>query len=113
MPLLPTGKEYVINGKKMTLYPISYLAKELSKALESTRSEQTIRKWELDGILPPAIFRVGGKRLYHKNQVKAICECAKESGIRKGVAISMTDFSIKVWDRLRVVNSKLLAKKEK
>ena len=110
MPLLPEGKEYTIRGKKMTLYPISYLAKRLSEELGDERTTQTIRKWERAGVIPPAIFRVGGKRLYHKKQVDVICKCAKEAGIRQGVSLALTDFSVKVWEQMREVNKKLLGK---
>ena len=47
MPLLPEGKRNTQSGgKKMTLYPISYLAKRLSEELGDERTTQTIRKWE-------------------------------------------------------------------
>lgn len=110
MPLKLDGKEYTIKGKRMKLYPISYLAKELSKALGDTRTTQTIRKWERSGVIPPAIFRVGGKRLYHKKQINTICKCADEAGIRQGVSLSMTDFSKEVWEQMKKVNKDLLHK---
>ena len=92
MPLKTSGKEYNIKGKKMTLYPISYVAESIEEELGEARTTQTIRKWEMAGIIPPAKFRVGGKRLYHQDQVDVICECAKEVGIRQGVSLAMTDF---------------------
>lgn len=110
VPLKAEGKEYTIKGKKMTLYPISYLAKQLSDELGDERTTQTIRKWERAGVIPPAIFRVGGKRLYHKKQIEIICKCAKDAGIRQGVSLAMTDFSVKVWEQMRELNKKLLGK---
>lgn len=110
MPILPTGKEYTINGKKLTLYPISVLAKELSEALGDERTTQTIRKWEVQGIIPPAIFRTGQKRLYAKEQIETICRIAKECNIRQGVSMSLTNFSVRVFEELKEVNKKLLGK---
>lgn len=110
MPLLTNGKEYVIKGKKMTLYPISYLAQQLSSELEDERTTQTIRKWERAGVIPPAIFRVGGKRLYHKKQIQVICKCAKEAEIKQGLSLALTDFSLNVWEQMVEVNKKLLGK---
>lgn len=106
MPIAP--KEYIIKGKKMYLYPISYLAKKLSEELGSERTPQTIRKWEKEGIIPPAIFRVGGRRLYHEKQIEVICKCAKEAGIKQGASLALTDFSINVWEEMRKVNKELL-----
>lgn len=39
------------NGVVVTLYPISTLAEELG------RTSQTIRKWEVAGVLPRPIFK--------------------------------------------------------
>lgn len=110
MPISPTGKKYNINGKELTLYPISVLAKRLSKALGDERTTQTIRKWEKNGVIPPAIFRVGQKRLYAKEQMEVICRVAKECGIRQGVAISLTNFSVRVFEEMKEVNNKLIGK---
>lgn len=110
MPILPEGKEYNINGKKHMLYPISVLAKSLSDALGDERTTQTIRKWEVQGIIPPAIFRVGQKRLYAQEQIDIICNIAKECNIRQGVSLSLTNFSVRVFEEMRAINRKLLGK---
>jgi hypothetical protein len=110
MPISMEGKEYNINGKTLTLFPISALAKNLSEALGDERTTQTIRKWEVQGIIPPAIFRVGQKRLYAKEQIDIICKIAKECNIRQGVSLSLTNFSVKVFEEMRIINRKLLGK---
>lgn len=46
------AKVYTLkNGEKIKLYPINVLANELG------RTSQTIRKWEVAGILPKPIFK--------------------------------------------------------
>ena len=104
MPVSANGKEYNINGKSVMLYPISVLAKELSEALGDTRTTQTIRKWENNKIIPPALFRVGDKRLYSQEQIDAICRVAKECDIKRGYALVFTNFSTRVWEELRIIN---------
>jgi DNA-binding transcriptional MerR regulator len=110
MPVSQEGKEHVVNGKKIMLYPISVLAERLSKALGDERTTQTIRKWETNKIIPPATFRNGDKRLYAKEQIDVICKIAKECGIKQGYSLSLTNFSVRVWEEMRKVNRKLLGK---
>lgn len=111
MPVSAQGKEYNINGQHVMLYPISVLAKELSEALGDVRTTQTIRKWENNKVIPPAIFRVGDKRLYSMEQIQAICKVAKECGIKRGHALALTNFSSLVWEELRVINKKYKEKR--
>ena len=112
MPLSKDGKVYKVKGKEVVLYPISTLAEKLGKALKDTRTTQTVRKWETKGILPPATFRVVGKRLYAEEQIKAICRVAKECKIKQGSSLALTNFSERVREELREVNKKLLDIKE-
>ena len=107
MPLKQEGKYYNFNGKKIKLYHISYLCAELEK-IGYFRDPQTIRKWELWGVTPPAIFRSGQKRLYAKEQIEVFCEVAKECNIQQGYSLAMTDFSQKMFERLEEVNKNLL-----
>ena len=108
MPLSKDGKVYRVKGKEVTLYPISTLAERLSKTLKDTRSTQTIRKWEAKGVLPPATFRIKGKRLYAEEQIKAICKVAKECKIKQGSSIALTNFIERVREELSKVNKELL-----
>lgn len=108
IPLKQDGKVYNINGKKMRLFPISTLAQKLSEALGVERTTQTVRKWEKKGVIPPATFRSGEKRLYSMEQIGVICKVAKEENIRQGYSLNMTNFSKRVEQELRKVNKKLL-----
>ncbi len=83
-------------------YPISYLAKRLS------RTTQTIRKWEKAGVIPIAIFRYGNKRMYHKQQVELICKLAKECDIDSKDAEKLKVFSIAVSSGLSILNKTLI-----
>lgn len=112
MPISKEGKEYTFNGKKLMLYPISVLAEKLSEALGDGRTTQTIRKWEVNKVIPPAIFRVGQKRLYTMEQIETICKVAKECGIKQGYSLALTNFSVRVWEEMRLLNRKYLGKKE-
>lgn len=108
MPISQTGIKKTVNGKELTLYPISVLADRLSMTLESPRTTQTIRKWELNGVIPPAIFRVGNKRLYTMEQIDCICRVAEECDIRQGASLGLTQFSLKLFEELRKVNREIL-----
>lgn len=112
MPVDKSGKFYSVKGQEKKLFPISVLAERLSKALKDERTTQTIRKWEKSKIIPPATFRIGGKRLYAEEQIEAICRVAKECNIKQGYSLHLTNFSVRVWEELRIVNRKLLGKEE-
>ena len=93
--------ETEINGESVTLYPISKLAGELG------RSTQTIRKWEIAGILPQPIFKdKHGRRLYSLEQIEAIVECAIMSNVRQGYSVANTNFSPRVYKALEEINQK-------
>lgn len=103
MPLKEEGKVYKFNGENIALYPIGRLVSELGRA-GYPRDSQTIRKWETSGVTPPCYFRVGGKRLYSKEQIATYCKVAEECNIRQGYSIAMTDFSARIWEELEQVN---------
>lgn len=93
--------DVVINGEELTLYPISKLAGELG------RSTQTIRKWEISGILPQPIFKdKHGRRLYSQEQIDAIVDCAIKSNLRQGYSVANTNFSPRVYKALEEINKK-------
>lgn len=95
-----------MQGKKIALYPIAKLEKELSDA-GYPRDAQTIRKWEVAGVTPQATFRSGKKRLYHQKQIDAFVRVAKECNIRQGVDLGKTDFSERIWEELEKVADEL------
>ena len=74
-------------GRKTTLYSIATLAEALG------RTSQTIRKWEVAGILPETPFRLKGKRMYSEEHIDAVVRCAEKAKISSGNPISNTNFS--------------------
>lgn len=76
------AKIYQVNGKEVEFYPIGALVYELG------RQRQTIRKWEKEGVIPPAHFRSpSGRRLYTRGQIKAIVKAVEKYNIRQGSPI--------------------------
>lgn len=93
----------VIKGEEVELFYIDKLASELG------RTPQTIRKWEVAGILPKPIFRdKNNRRLYSQEQIDAIVECAEKSNVRPSYPISNTNFSARVYKALQEVNNKYI-----
>lgn len=92
-----------INGEEIELFYIERLATELG------RTPQTIRKWEVSGILPKPIFKdKQGRRLYTQEQINAIVECAEKSNVRIGYSIANTNFSPRVYKALNEINQKYI-----
>jgi hypothetical protein len=95
-----SGKQFTIGGRPVELFTISQLAEVLN------RKPVTIRKWEEKGFIPKATFTkpgVGGdprgrRRLYSRQQVKAIVEIAESEGILHNphAQISQTNFKARV-----------------
>lgn len=91
------------NGEEVELFYIDRLATELG------RTPQTVRKWEVSGILPKPIFKDKlGRRLYSQEQIDAIVECAERSNVRIGYSIANTNFSVRVHEALQKINNKYL-----
>jgi DNA-binding transcriptional MerR regulator len=113
MPLALDGKVYDIpNVGKVKLYPISKVAQALTDA-GIPRDTQTVRKWEVRGVIPRALFRFGGKRLYSKEQIDTIVRVAVECNLRQGLSIAETDFINEVWEAMEKVNAKYIKKSKK
>jgi glutamyl/glutaminyl-tRNA synthetase len=108
MPLSKDGLIQKLGETEIRVFPISTLANELSKALGESRTTQTVRKWEVYGIIPPALFKHKGRRVYTMEQIKCICNIAKEENIRQGYSLSMTSFSQRVTEELRKINKKYI-----
>jgi len=104
MPLHVNGSVYKINGKQIKLYPIARLCAEL-EFIGYKRTPQSIRKWELHGVTPPAYFKIFRRRLYSLAQIKIFCDTVKECDIKQGYSLAMKDFSEKMWERLQELNS--------
>jgi hypothetical protein len=75
-------KIYMVKGQDMKLYTIG----ELCTRLE--RENQTVRKWEKAGLIPPAQFRSKtGRRLYTELQIAAIVKVVEKYNLRQGCQI--------------------------
>lgn len=67
------------NGNTIEVYTIGELCYEVG------RTPDTVRKWELSGILPPTCFRdKRGHRLYTQEQIDVIRLCAEKSNLGQG-----------------------------
>lgn len=77
------GKIYTIGGKELEMFTLGVLAKCLD------RDSQTVRKWELNGIIPQATYRsASNHRLYTRRQIEAIVQCVRKHNIRAGLPIT-------------------------
>lgn len=89
------------NGVTVELFPISELAEYLG------RTTQTVRKWELSGVLPNSLFRdKRGYRLYTREQIMLIGKVAEESKLMTGRQYSKIKFSKLVKEGLAKLNLK-------
>lgn len=89
------------NGVQVELFPIGELADYLG------RTTQTVRKWELSGILPNTLFRnKRGYRLYTREQIMLIGKTAEETQLMTGRQYSKIKFSKLVKERLEKLNLK-------
>lgn len=97
------SKKIMYKGEQLELFYIGTLAEMLG------RTNQTVRKWEISGILPDSLFRdPAGRRMYTMEQIRAIVECAEQSNIRQGYSVANTNFSPRVYKALEEVNKKYL-----
>lgn len=89
------------NGVQVELFPIGELADYLG------RTTQTVRKWELSGVLPNTLFRnKRGYRLYTREQIMLIGKTAEETQLMTGRQYSKIKFSKLVKERLAKLNLK-------
>ena len=93
-------KKVVVNGMQVELFYINRLAEALG------RTTQTVRKWEIAGVIPKSIFKDKntGRRMYTQGQIDTIVKCAEDCGIAQGLSIANTSFSSKVYKALREHN---------
>lgn len=89
------------NGELIDLYYIGTLAHALG------RTTDTIRKWEIGGIIPDPCFKdANGRRLYSQEQIDAIVRCAEKAKIKQGLSISSTSFSQWCYKELDTLREK-------
>ena len=85
-------------GIQTTLYNIGTLAEALG------RTSQTIRKWEIGGIIPPTPFKQDGKRLYSKEHIEALVKGAEKSKLKQGSSIYQTAFTKRAFKDFERIN---------
>lgn len=96
-----TSVKFNYKGQELTLFYISALCEATG------RTPQTLRKWELAGIIPKTPFRdKTGKRLYLQEHINAVSECAERHGIGQGKNIAHTRFKEQVYERFNKINEK-------
>lgn len=92
-------RNYTINGVETEFFTVG----DLGRALGGRKSV-TMRKWEIEGILPPTTFRAPSlddrakHRLYTREQVEGIILIAEEEGVLTAYKnrIKDTNFSARV-----------------
>lgn len=94
-------------GVETTLYNISTAADAIG------RTAQTLRKWEIAGILPPTPFTVNNRRMYSTEHINAIVECAEKAKLKNGKAIKDTSFSKRLYKRFAELNKLFFGIEEK
>lgn len=96
-----TSVKTVYKGKELTLYYMNALCEATG------RKAQTLRKWELAGIIPKTPFRDNtNKRLYLQEHIDAVVECIESCKLVQGKNIADTNFKKKVYKRFNEINQK-------
>lgn len=101
--MIPWGRivPYVSpTGIKTTLYSIGTVADALG------RTRQTIRKWEVGGIIPPTPFKINGNRMYSTEHIDVLVECAENAHLKNGSPISQTTFTKDAYEGFEKLNKK-------
>lgn len=105
----PWGKEIPytspITGRSTTLYNIGVVAEAIG------RTSQTIRKWEVGGVIPPTPFKIKGNRYYSDEHIEAIVSSAEKSKIKVGKAIGNTQFSNRCYREFERLNKLFFGEK--
>lgn len=87
-----------VTGRETKLYNIATVAEYLG------RTSQTIRKWEIGGVIPKTPFSINGQRLYSTEHIDAIIRCAEKAHLKQGSRVSKTYFSRYVYEEFARVN---------
>lgn len=93
-------------GRKTTLYNIGVVAEAIG------RTSQTIRKWEVSGVIPPTPFKQGDKRLYSKEHIDAMVHWAEVSNIKMGSRITQSRFARHMHKEFKRLNDYFFKKEE-
>lgn len=96
-------KVYVLKGKEVQMYTIGELADALG------RESQTVRKWEIAGVIPKTLFRDKAKRrLYPQDIVEGLKAIGVSEEITQGVSFQNTQFKEKAHALFKKVEKELL-----
>ena len=96
-----TSVKTTYKGQELTLYYINAMCEATG------RKAQTLRKWELAGIIPNTPFRDRtNKRLYLQEHIDAVVECIESCKLVQGKNIADTSFKKKVYKRFNDINRK-------
>lgn len=87
-------------GVETYLYNIGTAAEAIG------RTSQTLRSWEVSGVIPLTPFKVGGRRMYSDEHIDALVELAEKYHIRPGVKIQDTAFSSNMYKRYEEIYKK-------
>ena len=94
-------KSITLNGEKIDLFYINELATAIG------REPQTIRKWEVSGVLPKTAFKDKyGRRMYTREQINVVVEYAERYGITQGRSIANTSFKARIHKAFEDLNKK-------
>lgn len=89
------------NGETVELFFIGRLATALG------RDANTIRKWEIAGILPSTCFRDRlGDRLYTAEQIEAVVKVAEKCKLMQGRRMCDTSFTKRVTEEFKRLEEK-------
>lgn len=64
----------LVNGRRVELYTIGYVAKQLKKSVE------TLRAWERQKIMPKPMYKHKQVRLYHELEIRALKKAIRKAG---------------------------------
>ena len=87
-----------ITGRETTLYNIATVAEALG------RTSQTVRKWEIGGIIPKTPFKSNKQRLYAEEHIDALIRCAEKVHLMQGSKGSRGRFSKYAFEEFQKVN---------
>lgn len=93
-------REYTTpTGVKVKLYSISVLAEAIG------RTSQTVRKWEVSGVIPKTPFKdPQGNRMYSKAQIDLVVFSAEKSKLKQGKGMSGLKFSERIYKGFERLN---------
>ncbi len=92
-------------GVETTLYNIGTVAEAIG------RTSQTVRKWEISGVIPPTPFKQGSKRMYSKEHIDCLVRNVEKYHVTMGMKISKA-FSKRVYDEFQKINDSFFKSKE-